>query len=117
MKKNSRTELCLPYDMDQIYSFWCARYKDMSYEEFLEIKKSEFIRKIKSIPESEPLYKIIQSRIINIAMIKNKEEKTYWNNLKRINKIPDIYLSSQEVELNLKKMIGERKNGNAIRQI
>lgn len=58
--------------------------------------------KLNSIPESEPLYKIIQSRTINIAKLKDKEERKYWREQKRINKIPDIYLSNREIEESLK---------------
>lgn len=58
--------------------------------------------KLNSIPESEPLYKIIQSRTINIAKIKDKDERKYWREQKRINKIPDIYLSNREIEESLK---------------
>lgn len=116
MKANKGTFLCLPYDIDNIYAFWCARYTDISYEDFMKIKKSEFNRKIGSIPKSEPLYEIIQSRVINLGKIKNKEEKKYWEELKRIHRIPDIYLSSQELESNLKKIVkGENKNGNGIK--
>lgn len=116
MKANKGTFLCLPYDIDNIYAFWCARYTDISYEDFMKIKKSEFNRKIGSIPKNEPLYEIIQSRVINLGKIKNKEEKKYWEELKRIHRIPDIYLSSQELESNLKKIVkGENKNGNGIK--
>jgi hypothetical protein len=87
----------------------------MSYEKFLKIKKSEFDRKIGSIPETEPLHKILQSRVIKLGDIKNKEERKYWNKLKTVNKIPDIYLSNQELDINLNKMIGANKNGNGIK--
>ena len=58
--------------------------------------------KLNSIPENEPLYKIIQSRTIDIAKIKDKEEKKYWREQKRINKIPEKYLSNREIEEDLK---------------
>ena len=58
--------------------------------------------KLNSIPESEPLYTIIQSRTINIAKIKDKEERKYWREQKRINKIPDIYLSNSDIEESFK---------------
>lgn len=58
--------------------------------------------KLNSIPEGEPLYKIIQSRTIDISKIKDKEEKKYWREQKRINKIPDIYLSNKEIDEALK---------------
>lgn len=62
--------------------------------------------KLNSIPESEPLYKIIQSRTIDIAKIKDKEERKYWREQKRINKIPDIYLSNREIQDGLKESLG-----------
>ena len=85
-----------------MYAFYCSRYKDISYKEFLDLRLSEFNMKLNSIPESEPLYKIIQSRTINAAKIKDKEERKYWREQKRINKIPDIYLSNKEIEESLK---------------
>lgn len=67
--------------------------------------------KLNSIPESEPLYTIIKSRVINLATIKDKEERKYWRKQKQINKIPDIYLSNEELDLNLKEVMGGIKNG------
>lgn len=58
--------------------------------------------KLASIPEDEPLFKIIKSRIIDINKIKDKEEKKYWRELKRINAIPDIYKTSNELNIELK---------------
>lgn len=77
----------------------------MSMDEFLKLGLTDFLRKLRSIPEQEPLYKIIQSRIIDIGKIKDKEERKYWRNLKRINRIPDIYLSNEELDNNLKSMV------------
>lgn len=77
----------------------------MSMNEFLKLGLTDFLRKLRSIPEQEPLYKIIQSRIIDIGKIKDKEERKYWRNLKRINRIPDIYLSNEELDNNLKSMV------------
>lgn len=74
----------------------------MSYKEFLNLPLSEFNMKFNSIPEGEPLYKIIQSRTIDLSKIKDKEEKRYWREQKRINKIPEIYLSTKELEQELK---------------
>lgn len=68
----------------------------------MNLPLSEFNMKFNSIPETEPLYKIIQSRTIDIAKIKDKEEKKYWREQKRINKIPDIYLSMRELDQDLK---------------
>ena len=58
--------------------------------------------KLSSIPEDEPLFKIIKSRVIDLAQIKDKEEKKYWRELKRLNAIPDIYKSSNELDIELK---------------
>ena len=63
---------------------------------------NEFLMKLNSIPEDEPLFKIIKSRIINLSQIKDKEEKKYWRELKRINAIPDIYKTSNELDIELK---------------
>lgn len=60
------------------------------------------MRKFNSIPESEPLYKILKSRTIDTNTIKNKEERTYWKRLKKINAIPSDYLSTEEVLEELK---------------
>ena len=62
----------------------------------------EFSKKLKSIPESEPLFTIIKSRSINISKIKDKEERKYWRELKRINAIPDIYISNEELDQRLR---------------
>lgn len=78
---------------------------------------SEVRRKMASIPESEPLYTIIKSRTINTAKIKDKSERKYWEEMKRINRIPDIYISNQELEVNLKKKLGEQKNGNKFTKV
>lgn len=109
-KSKSETLICFAYDEDleQIYDFYCARYSNISWEQFLDMGVSEIRRKLKSIPEEEPLYKIIKSRTINITKIKDKEERKYWRELKKINKIPDIYLSNEELDKKLKE---EVKNG------
>ena len=65
---------------------------------------TEFMMKLGSIPESEPIYNIIKSRVINLAKIKDKEERKYWRKQKQINKIPDIYLSNDELDMNMKEM-------------
>jgi hypothetical protein len=103
--KKNNTIICLPYDIDEVFSFYCARYKDLSMKEFLRLGLSDFLRKLRSIPEQEPLYKIIQSRVIDISKIKDKEERKYWRNLKRVNRIPDIYLSNEELDNNLKSIV------------
>lgn len=55
-----------------------------------------------SIPETEPLYKRIKSRVINLNSIKNKEERKYWRELRRVYQIPNIYLGNNELEDMLK---------------
>lgn len=71
---------------------------------FFEVKK-----KMGSIPESEPLYKIIKSRTIDTSKIKDKEERKYWQELKRINEIPQIYLPLAEIDKNLKNFTNTKK--------
>jgi hypothetical protein len=61
--------------------------------------------KLNSIPESEPLYTIVKSRIVNISEIKDKEERKYWRKLKRINKIPDLYLPNEIIISELKSKV------------
>ena len=95
--------ICLPYDIDQIYAFYCSRYKDISFNEFLDLGYEEFCKKLSSIPESEPLYTIVKSRVMNIDSIKDKEERKYWRRLKKINQIPSIYLPTEMIEEELKK--------------
>ena len=73
----------------------------------------EFMIKLNSIPEAEPLHKIIKARAINIAKIKDKEERKYWQTLKRENKIPDIYLSQDEIDFKIKEKIKEGGIKNA----
>jgi hypothetical protein len=71
---------------------------------FFEVRK-----KMSSIPENEPLYKIIKSRTIDTAKIKDKEERKYWQELKRINQIPQIYLPISEIDKRLNEFIKKRK--------
>ena len=61
--------------------------------------------KLNSIPESEPYYKVIKSRSIEVNKIKDKEERKYWQELKRINKIPEIYLPIDELDRDLKNKV------------
>lgn len=70
---------------------------------------TDFAKKFKSIPESEPLYIILKSRTIDTSKIKDKDEKKYWNRLKRINQIPSEYISTREIMLDLKKFTKEKK--------
>lgn len=110
-KPKSKTVICLAYDKDfeALYAFWCARYENISIEEFLNIGITEFNAKISSIPENEPLFILIRSRTIKLSKIKNKEERKYWAELKRENKIPQIYLSPEELDSILKQEV--RDNG------
>lgn len=85
-----------------MYAFYCARYKDLTFEEFLKLGFEEFSMKLSSLPESEPLYTIIKSRTINIGKIKDKEERKYWRELKKLNAIPDIYKSNDELDKQLR---------------
>lgn len=71
---------------------------------FFEVRK-----KMGSIPENEPLYKIIKSRTIDTAKIKDKEERKYWQELKRINQIPQIYLPISEIDKRLNEFIKKKK--------
>lgn len=107
LKKNE-TILCYAYENDliQVYDFYCARYENITMEEFLDKGITEIQRKLMSIPESEPLFNILKSRIIDTNKIKSKDERKYWNELKRQNKIPDIYIPSQELDMNLSKKLG-----------
>lgn len=99
-------------DIDQAYAFYCARYENITYEDFLGLGYHEFYKKLNSIPETEPLYKIIKSRTINISAIKNKNEQKYWSDLRRINQIPAVYLSRREINAKLEKFTKGGKNGN-----
>lgn len=69
----------------------------------------EFSMKLSSIPESEPLYKIIQSRVINLSEIKDKEERRYWRRLKSVNAIPDIYRSNKDIYRELASKVNSNK--------
>ena len=110
-KKSKKTYFCFAYpsDLDNAYAFYCARYENISFEEFLKLGITDFTRKFSSIPESEPLYTIIKSRTIDTNKIKDKEERKYWNKLKRLNAIPSEYISTREIMLDLTKMSKEYK--------
>lgn len=110
-KKNYKRIFCFGYqnDLDEAYAFYCARYENISYESFLHLGFEEFKKKLSSIPKTEPLYDIIKSRTINLSKIKNKDERAYWRDLKRINKIPEEYLSTKEIYSNLKEQIKNNK--------
>ena len=112
-KTSNKTIFCFAYqeDLDQAYAFYCSRYENISYKEFMQLGLFEFKKKLSSIPKDEPLYEIIKSRTINIGKIKDKEEKKYWRELRRINEIPSIYLSNEEIDYHLKEMIRQNKGG------
>ena len=86
-QSSNRTTFCWAYpsDLEQFYAFYCARYENISYNDFLHLGLTEALMKLNSIPESEPLYKIIKSRTISLAKIKDKSERKYWAELKKIN--------------------------------
>ena len=107
----NKTYFCLAYDEDfnQAYAFYCARYRDVTKKEFLKLGITEFNIKISSIPESEPLFTILKSRVINLSTIKDKDQRKYWSDLKRKNKIPSEYLSTKEIFTDLQKFSRERK--------
>lgn len=67
---------------------------------------NEVMMKMESIPESEPLYTILKSRVVNLAKIKDKNERKHWRELKEINKIPDIYLPNEELDINMNNKLG-----------
>lgn len=81
----------------------------MPYSEFLKLGISDVLRKFSSIPESEPLYTILKSRVINTSEIKNKDERKHWEKLKQANAIPKSYLSHKEIMINLKNFVKEKK--------
>ena len=115
-KGSNGTIVCFAYDEDlyQMYDFYTARYKEISFDEFMKLGYEYFSIKLRSIPESEPLHAIIKSRTININEIKDKEERKYWRKLKKANAIPDIYISNEEIENTLKERVG--KYGNNIKR-
>lgn len=103
-----KTIICFAYNKDliQVYDFYCARYQNISFNEFLKLGINEVMMKMESIPESEPLYTILKSRVVNLAKIKDKNERKHWRELKEINKIPDIYLPNEELDINMNNKLG-----------
>lgn len=65
--------------------------------------------KFNSIPEGEPLYTILKARSVKLEKIKDKEERKYWRDMKKLHKIPDEYISTQEIMLDLSKVSKEIK--------
>lgn len=112
-QQNKRTIFCWGYrnDLEQLYAFYCARYSNISYESFLKLGLSEVLIKMNSIPESEPLYRIIKSRTINLGKIKDKDERNYWREQKSINKIPALYLPIKELDDILKEEMSNGRQG------
>ena len=115
-QSSNRTTFCWAYpsDLEQFYAFYCARYENISYNDFLHLGLTEALMKLNSIPESEPLYKVIKSRTISLVKIKDKSERKYWAELKKINKIPAIYLSIKELDDIFKEEVNGRKKLNKI---
>ena len=114
INNNVRTRnkiFCFAYqdDLDQAYAFYCSRYQNITWEEFLNLGFFEFKKKLSSIPKSEPLYDIIKSRTIDLSKIKNKEEKKYWKELKRINQIPQIFIRTEDIYKDLKYKMKDNK--------
>jgi hypothetical protein len=111
--KRTPTILCYAYDKDliQVYDFYCARYENIRFKDFLDLGISEIQMKIASVPENEPLFNILKSRVINPAKIKNKDERHHWIKLKEENKIPDIYIPNEELDMNLNNKLGGLKDG------
>ena len=117
--RSNDTTISFAYENDliQIYDFYCARYENISWEQFMGLGINELRKKMQSIPESEPLHTIIKARTINLAKIKNKDERKYWREMKEINKIPDIYIPSQELDKTLENKLGGLRNGNKFNEI
>ena len=110
-KKQTRTIFSFAYqeDLNQAYAFYCSRYENITYKEFMNLGFCDFKRKLSSIPESEPLYKILKSRSIDLSKIKDKDERKYWQELKRLNEIPPIFISDEEQYKDLKGIVKNNK--------
>lgn len=100
--------MCLAYpsDLENVYAFYCARYENITFKDFMKLPITDLMMKLGSIPESEPLYKIIQSRTINLEEIKDKNERKYWQKLKKANTIPGEYLPIRKREKSDFKRLG-----------
>lgn len=112
-RKSRGLQFCFAYyrDIEEAYAFYCARYENISYNDFLNLGLDEFTMKISSVPENEPLYTTMKSRTINIASIKDKEERKYWSKLKSENRIPDIYLPKEYIN---QRIMLEMKQGGYV---
>lgn len=113
MNRNINTKFCFAYqdDLDDAYAFYCSRYENISYEEFMKLGLFEFKKKLGSIPKNEPLFDKIKARAIKLSEIKDKEEKNYWQKMKRLHEIPQIYLSNQEIDAMLNNFAKNNKLG------
>lgn len=100
--------LSYPSDLDEAYAFYCARYDNISYEDFMQLGYFEFKKKIGSIPDDEPLAHRIKSRVISLGKIKNKEERDYWREQRRMYEIPQVYLPIEDIDARLENYIKER---------
>ena len=111
--KSSKMSICYAYheDLEQMYAFYCARYENITYEEFLRLGFETFSMKLASLPKNEHLYDIIKSRTINLSKIKDKEERKYWRELKQINAIPSIYKSNKELHQEMVQVVKNNKIG------
>lgn len=89
----------------------------MTYQELLDMGYEQFGMKMSSIPESEPIFTTIKARVINTGKIKDKNERKYWEQQKRLHKIPDEYLPNKELNKEIKNKIklGEFTNGKRIK--
>jgi len=114
LARSHKTIFCFAYpeDLTHAYAFYCARYENIKWEDFLNLGFTEFKKKLGSIPKDEPLYEIIKSRTINVAKIKDKEEKKYWKEMKKINEIPQIFIASNELDKKLKEAVINGKGFN-----
>ena len=112
-QKAAEMQLCYAYkeDLEQMYAFYCARYDNITFEEFLNLGFEEFSMKLNSLPKTEPFYEVIKSRVINLSKIKDKEERRYWRELKQINAIPSIYKSNEELNFEVRKALKSNKFG------
>lgn len=113
MNKNHSTIFCFAYqdDLDDAYAFYCSRYENITYEEFLKLGLFEFKKKLGSIPKDEPLFDVIKARTIKLSEIKNKEEQKYWQKMKKLHEIPQIYLSVKEIDEMLSSFTKNNKLG------
>ena len=60
-KTSNKTIFCFDYqeDLDQAYAFYCSRYENISYKEFMQLGLIKKKKKLGSVPKTEPLYDIL----------------------------------------------------------